>query len=344
MTKPVALIDRKNFLVYDKKMAELRRDALSGNWVVVGYGATKNGEVGLCPFCPGNEPLTPTAIREYKDPDNNWLLRCFPATNPIFVIEVEENRRAEGLYDKMSNVGAHEIIVESRSHTKTMSMYTEQEFLLLIDMYQERMIDLRRDKRFKYVQVFKNHGELAGSYIFHPHSHVLATPMVPSRIAGEAVNCRAHYLQKERCLVCDIVNQEIRQGNRVVSMNRHFVAVCPFASRFPYETWVLPRFHEAFFENTSDQNVKHDFAAIVLDLMKRIEQLANAYTMEIHTCPTISFGDAREMDVEGADYYHWHLEILPRDFRSSKYKREDEFHVVPITPEEAAQALKTQKG
>jgi UDPglucose--hexose-1-phosphate uridylyltransferase len=90
--------------------------------------------------------------------------------------------------------------------------------------------------------------------------------------------------------------------------------------------------------------VKHDFAAIVLDLMKRIEQLANAYTMEIHTCPTISFGDAREMDVEGADYYHWHLEILPRDFRSSKYKREDEFHVVPITPEEAAQALKTQKG
>jgi UDPglucose--hexose-1-phosphate uridylyltransferase len=338
------VIDKDFFLVYDRKMAELRRDSLSGNWVVVGYGATKSGEAGLCPFCPGNESLTPTAIREYKDPDSNWLLRCFPATNPIFVIEVEENRRAEGLYDKMSNVGAHEIIVESRSHTKTMSIYTGQEFLLLMDMYQERIIDLRRDKRFKYVQVFKNHGELAGSYIFHPHSHVLATPMVPSRIAGEAANCRTHYLLKERCLVCDIVNQEIRQGKRVVSMNRHFVALCPFASRFPYETWVLPRFHEAFFENTGDQNVKHDFAAIVLDLMKRIEQLANAYTMEIHTCPTISFGDAREMDAQGADYYHWHLEILTRDFKSSKYKREDEFHVVSITPEEAAYALKTQKG
>jgi UDPglucose--hexose-1-phosphate uridylyltransferase len=324
-------------------MAELRRDSLSGTWVVAGYGATRTGEVGLCPFCPGNESLTPTAIRECKDRDNNWLLRCFPATNPVFLIEVEENKRAEGMYDKMGNVGAHEIIVESRFHTKTMSMYTEQEFLLLVDMYQERMTDLRKDRRFKYIQVFKNHGELTGSFVFHPHSHVLSTPIVPSGIAREVVNCRTHYLQKERCLVCDIVNQEIRQGKRVVSMNRNFVAVCPFASRFPYETWVLPRSHEAFFENTSDQNVKRDFAAIVLDLMKRTEQLANAYTMEIHTCPTIFSGDGQGEDVNASDYYHWHLEILPRDFRSSKYKREDEFHVVSITPEEAAQALKTQK-
>lgn len=338
------MIDTTFILVYDREMAELRRDSLSGNWVVVGYRTTKSGEAGLCPFCPGNESLTPITIREYKDPDNNWLLRCFPAKNSVFVIEVEENKRAEGMYDKMGNVGAHEIIVENRSHTKTMSMYTEEEFLLLIDMYQERIADLKKDRRFKHVQIFKNHGELAGSYISHPHSHVLSTPIVPARIAGEAAHCRTHYLQKERCLLCDIVNQEVRQGIRVVSMNRNFVAVCPFASRFPYETWVLPRFHEAFFENTRDWGIKHDFAAIVLDLMKRIEEVANAYTIEIHTCPTISFGDAREQDVYGSDYYHWHLEILPRDFRSSKYKREDEFHVISITPEEAAQALKTQKG
>jgi UDPglucose--hexose-1-phosphate uridylyltransferase len=326
-------------------VAELRKDPLSGNWVVVGYGAAKSGAAGVCPFCPGNEALTPKAIREYKDQDNNWLVRCFPATNPVFVIEVDANKRAEGFYDKMNNLGAHEIIVENRLHTKTMSMYSEQEFLLLMDMYQERMTDLRKDARFKYVQVFKNHGELAGSYIFHPHSHVLSTPIVSSRVAREAGNCRAHYLKKERCLVCDVVNQEMRQGNRVVSMNKNFVAICPFASRFPYETWVLPRFHEALFENTIDQSMKHDFAAIVLDLMKRIELIANAYTLEIHTCPTISFGDVREGDeVSGSDYYHWHLEILPRDFRSSKYRREDEFHVVSITPEEAAYALKTQKG
>jgi len=325
-------------------VAELRKDPLSGNWVVVGYGVTKSGEAGICPFCPGNESLTPSAIREYKDHENHWLVRCIPATNSLFLIEVDENKRAEGMYDKMDNVGAHEIIVENRSHTKTMSMYSDQEYLLLLDMYQDRINDLKKDRRFRYVQVFKNHGELSGSYILHPHSHVLATPIVPARIAAEAVSCRSHYLTKERCLLCDIVSQEIRQGVRMVSMNRNFIAVCPFASRFPYETWVLPRFHEAFFENTGDPGVKLDFAAIVLDLMKRIEQLANAYTLEFHTCPTINSGNVQAMDAHGTDYYHWHLQVLPRDFRSSKYKREDEFHVVSITPEEAAQALKMQGG
>jgi UDPglucose--hexose-1-phosphate uridylyltransferase len=324
-------------------VAELRKDPLSGKWVVVGYGAAKSGDAGLCPFCPGNESLTPPAIREYRDHENRWLVRCVPAMNSLFLIEVDENKRAEGMYDKMDNVGAHEIIVENRSHTKTMSMYTDQEFLLLLDMYQDRVNDLKKDKRFKYIQVFKNHGELSGSYIFHPHSHILATPIVPARIANEAVNCRSHYLTKERCLLCDIVNQEIRQGIRMVSMNRNFVAICPFASRFPYETWIVPRFHEAFFGNAGDPDVKHDLAAILLDLMKRIEQLVNAYTLEIHTCPMVAFSDTRAMDVHGADYYHWHLQILPRDFRSSKYKREDEFHVVSITPEEAARALKMQR-
>src|SRR5512133_3210032 len=133
-------------------MAELRRDPLSGNWMIVGYEQKKGGTPGVCPFCPGNEALTPPAIREYKDENNNWLIRCVPASNPVFVIEGQENRRAEGFYDKMSNVGAHEIIVENRAHTKTMSMYTEREFLLLADMYRDRIADLKRDKRFKYIQ------------------------------------------------------------------------------------------------------------------------------------------------------------------------------------------------
>jgi UDPglucose--hexose-1-phosphate uridylyltransferase len=310
--------------------------------VVVGYGATKSESSGLCPFCPGNEAFTPPPIKEYRDSNGNWLVRCFPATNPIFKVEIEENKRAEGLYDKMGNVGAHEIIVENRLHTKTMSMYTEQEFLLLTDMYRERMNDLRRDKRLKYIQIFKNHGELAGSYIFHPHSHVLSTPMVPSRIAREMENSRRHYIQKERCLICDIINQEIRQGKRIVSINKSFVALCPFASRFSYETWVFPRFHGEYFETHGDEGTKHDFADLMLDLARRIEHVANAYTMEIHTAPTTP--DVNGGGVCAADYYHWHLEVLPRNFRSSKYVREDEFHVVSITPEQAADELKMQKS
>lgn len=324
-------------------MAELRRDPLSGNWVVVGYGGSKSGGTGVCPFCPGHESLTPPTIREYADDCGDWLVRCFPASNPIFVIEVAEDRRGEGLYDKMGNVGAHEIIVENRSHSRTMSMYSRPELQLVLDMYRGRILDLKGDTRFKYVQVFKNYGELAGSYLLHSHSHVLATPIVPARVSREVIITRNHFGQKARCLLCDIISQEIRQGKRLVSMNRSFVAICPFASRFSYETWIVPRFHEASYENLTSQGVKDDLTDMLLDVMKRIEQFANAYTMEIHTSPNTTFAQTRGDELPFHEYYHWHIEILPRDFRSSKYKREDEFSVSSITPEEAAEAMKTQR-
>ncbi|OPX99357.1 MAG: Galactose-1-phosphate uridylyltransferase [Syntrophorhabdus sp. PtaU1.Bin002] len=324
-------------------MAELRKDPISGDWVVSGYTSTRINSTGECPFCPGNEKLTPQTIREIKGMDGAWAVRCFAATSPIFVIEVAEQKRAEGLYDKMGNVGAHEIIVEHRFHTTTMSSFSEAELGLVFDMYIDRIIDLKKDKRFRHVNIFKNHGELAGSYIFHPHSHVLATPIVPQRMELELANAKRHYMQKERCLFCDILSQEIRQNKRVVSMNGNFITLCPFASKFPYETWVLPRLHEARFENLKDEGMRHDLIAIVLDLLKRIEKLTNAYTIVLHTSPNLLAGSFDNTKIPLEDYYHWHIEILPRDFRSSKYKREDEFHVVSITPEEAANSLKMQK-
>jgi len=324
-------------------MAELRRDPLTGNWVVVGYGGSKSSGTGVCPFCPGHESLTPKTICEYTNDQGEWLVRCFPAANPIFVIEVAEDRRGEGLYDKMGNVGAHEIIVENRSHSRTVSMYSKQELQLVLDMYRSRILDLKGDTRFKHVQVFKNHGELAGSYLLHPHSHVLATPTVPARALREVMTTRSHFIQKNRCLLCDIINQEIRQGKRLVSMNRSFVAICPFASRFSYETWIVPRFHEASYESLTGQVAKDDLADMLLDIMKRIEQFTNAYTMEIHTSPNTTFAEPYGDDLAVAEYYHWHIEVLPRDFRSSKYKREDEFSVSSITPEEAAESMKAQQ-
>ena len=339
------MIDNAPVLFYDVlEMAELRRDPLSGRWMVVGYGASKSSAPGLCPFCPGNESLTPPTIREYLDEKGNWLVRCFPAKNPIFMIEEAENRRGEGLYDKMGNTGAHEIIVECREHTRTLSMFDKRSLQLVVEMQRERIADLKRDVRFKYIQVFKNHGELAGSYLFHSHSHVLATPIVPARVWRNVINTRTHYLLKERCLLCDIINQEIRQNKRLVSMNRSFVAICPFASRFPYETWIIPRFHEARYENLRGQNVMDDLSDMFQDLMGRIEQFANAYTVEVHTSPNTEFAEPHGDDIPIDAYYHWHVELLPRDFRSSKYKREDEFSVISITPEEAAASLKTQRA
>jgi UDPglucose--hexose-1-phosphate uridylyltransferase len=326
-----------------RKMVELRKDPVSGNWVVVGYTVTKSNVVGSCPFCPGNEYLTPKAIREIKDTDSTWLIRCFPASNSIFMVEVNENKRADGLYDKMGNLGAHEIIVENRSHTKTLSNFTDKELSLLLEVYKERILDLKRDMRFKYIQIFKNHGELAGSYIFHPHSHVLATSIMPHRLELELANSKRHYMQKERCLFCDILSQEIKQNVRIVSVSPNFLAICPFASRFPFEVWILPRFHEESFEDLRDEGINYELIHMMLDLMKRIEMLTNAYTFTIHTSPNTPRGGSHAEDLPVSEYFHWHIEILPRDFRSSKYKREDQFYVVATTPEDTAQALRAQK-
>jgi UDPglucose--hexose-1-phosphate uridylyltransferase len=320
--------------------AEFRKDPLLGNWVVVGFKKNKATAVGVCPFCPGNEDQTPKSIREFNSAEGEWLVRCFAAGNPVLQIEALENKRADGLYDKMGTVGADELIVENRSHVKTLSTFDPSEMSLVLDMYIDRLRDLKRDERFKYIQIFRNHGELAGSYLFHPHSHVLAMPILPYQVTAEISNSRNHYLLKERCLLCDIAGQEIRQDRRIVLMTEHFLVITPFASRMAFEVWIVPRHHSPHFESGLNSSIKDDFVTVLLDTMKRIEKVASAYSMVVHTSP-ISRGHVFDSDEPSIDdYYHWHIEILPRDSNSSKFKREDQFYATLISPEEAAALLK----
>jgi UDPglucose--hexose-1-phosphate uridylyltransferase len=325
-------------------MAEFRRDPLLGDWVVVGFEKTKTNVVGVCPFCPGNESMTPPAIREMHGPDGSWAVRCFPAANPVLQIEASANKRAEGFYDKMGTLGADELIVESNGHTKTVSGFEPSEMAQVIDMYVDRMVDLKKDRRFQHVQIFKNHGELAGSYLLHPHSHVLATPIIPQQIAIELANSKNHYLQKERCLLCDIVSQERRQEKRVISLTDHFLVIVPFASRLAFETWIIPRNHHPSFEYGLDDAIKKDLVGVYLDTMKRLEMVAGAYSVVIHSAPSARREGTNEDDPLLRDYFHWHIEILPRDFGSSRFKRQDQFHVSSITPEEATILLKSEKA
>ncbi len=325
-------------------MAELRRDPISGSWVVVGLTWAKSSEIDVCPFCPGNEHLPGKPIREIKDASGGWLVRCFPAVNPIFMIEAPSNKKAEGMYDRMGNVGAHEIVVESRAHTRNLSDFGEDELALVLDMYVERILDLKRDKRFRHVQVYRNHGELAGSYIYHPHSHILATSIIPHGTMLELANSEDHYLQKERCLLCDITAQEIRQNKRVVAISENFVAFCPFAPRFPFEVCLLPRFHSHTFESLAgDRALKHEFIRLFLDVMKRVERARSSHTIVLHTAPNSATEEVTREPAEVENYFHWRVEILPRDLRSSRFKREDDFYHVSLTPEEAAQILKADK-
>ncbi|MCS7281280.1 MAG: DUF4931 domain-containing protein [Desulfobacterota bacterium] len=325
-------------------MTEIRKDPVSGDWVIVGHKYIPILNRELCPFCPGNEHLTPDTIREVKDEFGNWKIRCFPSKDFLFIAEVEEMRRAEGMYDKMSNPGAHEIVVETPEHTKVFSRFTKDETELLLRFYQERILDLKKDKRFKYIQIFKNHGELTGSRIFHAHSHILATPIIPKRIENEIQNAKAHYERKERCLFCDIIRQELKDRRRLVTENGRFAAFCPFASRFTFEVWILPKIHEVNFENTDRGENLSLLAEILMDVMKRIERLTNAYTIVYHTSPNEKgYGLDFEKSIPISEYFHWHVEIMPRDYRTARYKREDEFYVTTLTPEEGANILRNQR-
>ena len=323
-------------------MAELRKDPLSGNWIVVGHKIVPLDPHGPCPFCPGNEYLTPPTIRQTTGADGTWKVRCFSALNSVFRIETEESKRAEGLYDKMGNVGAHEIIADHRDHHRTLATFSVMDLTNLLDMYIDRIVDLKKDKRFKNVAVFRNQGELAGSFISHPHSHVLATPIPSKRIDLEVANARSHFLRKERCLYCDILRQEIRQNKRIVSINDNFVSFCPFASRFPFETWVFPRFHSADFENLRDSAIKTNLASILIDTIGRLEKNVPAYSLLIHTSPNVSPAARNVGEIPLRDIFHWHIEILPKVMIVAKYRTEDEFYVIPDTPEEAAAILRGQ--
>jgi UDPglucose--hexose-1-phosphate uridylyltransferase len=248
------------------------------------------------------------------------------------MIEGDLNRQGEGIYDKMRGVGAHEVIIETPHHDQTLAIMPEQRVEDVLWAYRDRILDLKKDPRLQYVLIFKNHGEAAGASLEHPHSQLIATPIVPKRVREEVDGARQYYDYKERCVYCNMIRQELTQKRRVISMNDHFVAIAPFASRFPFETWILPRAHEASFEAAREEEYA-TLAQILLETFQRIERVLSnpPYNLVIHNAPF------REDD---RLHYHWHLEITPRLIRVAGFEWGTGFYINPTPPEEAAQYLR----
>ncbi len=326
-------------------MAELRMDPTTGNWIIVG----KTGEWDdnfhqpeACPFCPGKEEVNPPPITTVNDSEGNWLVRVFPDRSPVFSIERELGSEGDGVYDKMHNFGAHEIIIENPKHGISLSSLEVNKITQIVSVYRDRISDLKKDSRLRYLLIFKNHGAEAGSHINHVHSHLIATPVIPQRIDLELKSARKHYHFKERCLFCDIVRQENEQEVRVVDRNEEFIAFCPFAPRFPYETWILPLKHfSSFQDHLSSEETLTAFAALLKTTLQRIEAHTPAYHVVLHISPNEKSPFLASEDWAFLPHgFHWHLEILPRISRIARLKREEEFFTNPLTPEEAAQKLK----
>src|SRR5207244_1195411 len=246
-------------------MPELRKDPVVSRWVIIStersrrpasfVPGTHAKKKHVCPFCAGNEDRTPPEVFAYRPgggaPNTpGWKVRVVPNKFPALQIEGTLDRRGEGLYDKMNGVGAHEVVIEGPQHDQDLADLPVEHIEQVLIAYRERVLDLHRDRRFRYVLIFKNHGDQAGATLEHTHTQLIATPIIPKSIQEELEGARRYYELKERCVFCDIVQQETAEGvgRRLVSMNDRFLALEPFAPRFPFETWILPRRHDASFE------------------------------------------------------------------------------------------------
>ena len=319
---------------------ELRKDPITRSWVVVGHPDEVPPASNACPLCPGNENERASLLA--MPASGPWQVRVIPHLNPLYRIEGDPGRQAEGIYDKMRCVGAHEIIVDTRDHTTRLSQMPDEHIELVLSAYSQRIQDLKRDTRFKYVTVFKNYGAPAGEEWAHSHSQVTATTFVPRRIGYELRAARILFQEKERCVFCDIVRQEERKEKRIVDSQGDYVALCPYASRVPYEIWVTERKHNHLFEQPRPGSNRRNLAALLGRMLRRLERVAQGYHLVVHTTPNtlVTKGEFREFWKTIADDYHWHIEILPIVQQRSKSYSIKEVYFNPLLPEQAAEQLR----
>lgn len=321
---------------------ELRRDAITENWVIQDGIEITWPENASCPLCPGHEMLSPQTIYVYPNGNSNWRVRVTPHLRPLYRIEGDALRRAEGLYDKMRNMGAHEIVIESPDHHLPLTEHSDENLAQVLQAYVSRIADLKKDRRFKYVTVFRNQGELAGQDFDHPHSQITATPFMPRRVCYELRSFLRYYEQKERCLLCDIIRQELDQQVRTVEYDDQFVAFCPFASRVPFETWILPLNHHcAFEEDLKEWDRQIRLARFLKSVLRRLEAVAPAYHLVLHSSPNVNAkfqkaGNWRSL----AEDFHWHFEILPVSRANARSYGVKEVYYNSLPPELGAEKLR----
>lgn len=336
-------------------MSELRKDLITREWVIMsperarrpsdfkhGLEAqaviTKNHSV--CPFCPGNESMTPPEIIAFREKgakanSPGWWVRVMPNRFPALTIEGMPNRSEHIIYDKMDGIGAHEVIVETPEHGKTLSRLDEKQMREILWAYRERYMDLCKDRRLKYILIFKNHGRVAGASIEHSHSQLIATPMIPQQVWIKVKGIEQYYDYRDNCAYCDIVKTESGHGERTVAENESFIAIEPYASRHPFETWIIPKTHSHTFTDMKDAEIDELTVMLKMVLLK-LEICLNdpPYNYTIVNAPINS-------GVIGQ--FHWHLEIIPRLTIAAGFELGTGIYINPVPPEESAQYLRDIK-
>lgn len=323
-------------------MPELRKDYVTDTWVIFAPARSKRPtappagrrftDPDGCPFCEGHEHLTPPetfAIRSGAPNEPGWQVRCVPNLFPALEPHEAFERSSQALFDRVTGVGTHEVIVEATDHRAHLALLDEHQVRRVVLAYRQRYRDLSRDERFRYVLIFKNHGERAGATISHPHSQLIAMPIIPQRILEETSGARTP--SPDGCGFCRVIAAEIEDGRRVIREDGAFLALSPYAARFPFEAWILPRRHAPAFETLDDDGCAR-FGRILRDVLARLYHVLNDPDLNfyIHTAPCR----------DTTDGFHWHVEITPRFAEIAGFERGTGMFINPVLPEDAASILR----
>jgi UDPglucose--hexose-1-phosphate uridylyltransferase len=328
-------------------MPEFRQDPITGRWVIIASerakrphhlsGNSAKTQSLPCPFCEGNEAMTPPEIWSLRPSSTRanapgWRLRVVPNKYPALEDLGQWRMNSKGIYQSRTGVGAHEVIIESATHRIHMGELSEEEFADVLRAYRKRMRVLRNDPRWRYLLIYKNQGERAGATLEHIHSQLIALPTIPKEAVDELNSAKKHFASTGRCIYCDIVHREVARGERLVSDSEQFVVLCPFAPRFAYETWILPKNHAAAFEQSSDADIlaaAHSLRDVIIRLNRALDDPPFNYF--IHSIPI--------RDAEPT-HYHWHIEILPQLTRAAGFEWGSGAHMNSVAPEDAARLLR----
>ncbi len=326
--------------------SELRQDIVTGDWVVIATGRAKrpedfknndysthhlDGDTEHCYFCDPEKSGQKKDVLIYRRQDGDWTLRVFPNKYPAFSRGRVPRSLAEGPYFAMTGTGYHEVIV-TRSHFHHLPDLKVVEIAEVFDAFQDRYLDLMKKKSVNYITIFHNYGKEAGASIAHPHSQLIAIPVISPYIRQELRGAELYYRSNKKCVYCEMSDYESEVGKRIVFENDKFIAFCPFSSRSAFEIWVMPKKHSPYFERITDDD-KMALAEVFKKSLLAIKKTADnpPYNFYIHTSPC-----------DGKDYphYHWHIEILPHTSTWAGFELETGIEISMIQPEVAAESLR----
>jgi UDPglucose--hexose-1-phosphate uridylyltransferase len=325
-------------------MPQLRRDPLSGRWIIVATERARR---------PGNFVDTNNCVSE-DEPQRCPL--CHPDRETVYAREdvriipsreyssdsmLKLDRRHHGLYDQITGLGIHEIVIETPDHIANMADLDVRQIQHVLRAYACRFREFEKNPSLANAQVYKNHGPtISHSHIRHACSHIFATPVRPRRVKEKLQEAQKYFDAKKRCLYCDLIRQEIEAGKRLVLETRHFIAVTPFAARFLFEVWILPKGHHCDFAE-GIRGFEEDLAGMLKGILQKIKEGLDdpAYNLIVQTAPYRRKGDDYKWETLERDY-HWHIEIIPRLTQAAGFEKGTGFYICGIPPEDTAEYLR----